>query len=498
MKKVPGRTRVRIVLTAGLVLLATACVPTFAKGSALVAKSGGGATVRLIWNQAFDADPGDSIAYYSLEVNGTVVDTLAAPKTNCTMAGLASGTHYDFSVTAYSNHGTGTEWSGTLGGASADLGRLSTSFTTPSGSITAGTIACNNGDTDTDGDRLPDWAETNTHVYVNAGNTGTDPLVADTDGDGINDGDETLGTLGGLDLPGLGFKPLKKDLAFEFDWFDDHDDPGTCAAHSHRPTPGAISRLSAAFATGPIANPDGTTGVHVIADYGQGGAFTGGNLVADADGVIAGGVDGSDMMNYKAANFAANRNGYFHYVLLPHRYDTNSASSGQAELGGDDLVVSLYCFHSDGNVANTIMHEVGHNLGLLHGGNALTNYKPNYNSVMNYEYQFPGVDTDCVPGGDGVLDYSTGTRAPLNESALNEAAGICNGVAVDWNQNGLIDSSPVSADINPLPAGDGALGTLTDFNDWAHLFFRGLSDADGASPTQQVVSEQPVPLSAQH
>ena len=53
-------------------------------------------------------------------------------------------------------------------------------------------------------------------MYVNAGNTGTDPLVADTDGDGINDGDETLGTLGGLDLPGLGFKPLKTDKAVPY------------------------------------------------------------------------------------------------------------------------------------------------------------------------------------------------------------------------------------------------------------------------------------------
>ncbi len=103
---------------------------------------------------------------------------------------------------------------------------------------------------------------------------------------------------------------------------------------------------------------------------------------------------------------------------------------------------------------------------------------------MNYEYQFPGIDTDCVPGGDGVLSYSVGKRAPLNEAALNESKGICKGVAVDWNQNGVIDSSNVSADINPWPnGGDGATGTLTDFNDWAHLNFHGLSDAD-ATQTQ--------------
>jgi len=51
-----------------------------------------------------------------------------------------------------------------------------------------------------------------------------------------------------------------------------------------------------------------------------------------ADGVIAGGVDGTDFAQYKAANFAANRKGYFHYVLLPHRYGTNSTSSGRLSL----------------------------------------------------------------------------------------------------------------------------------------------------------------------
>ena len=46
------------------------------------------------------------------------------------------------------------------------------------------------------------------------------------------------------------------------------------------------------------------------------------------------------------------------------------------------------------------MHELGHNLGLHHGGSVDTNYKPNYNSIMNYRYQFPGVDNNCTPPGD--------------------------------------------------------------------------------------------------
>jgi hypothetical protein len=44
---------------------------------------------------------------------------------------------------------------------------------------------------DTDGDGLSDAIETNTGTYVNATNTGTNPLVRDTDADGLSDGAET-------------------------------------------------------------------------------------------------------------------------------------------------------------------------------------------------------------------------------------------------------------------------------------------------------------------
>ncbi len=183
--------------------------------------------------------------------------------------------------------------------------------------------------TDTDNDRLDDCFESNTGRFVDVRNTGSNPANADTDGDGIEDGDETLGTLAGLNLPAMGTNPLKKNILLEYDWFNDGLE---CAAHSHRPTAAALAAVTAMFAGAPNGNPDGTTGIHFIHDYGQGGAFTGGNLIADPDGVIAGGVSGTEYLAHKAANFAANRNGYFHYTLLPHRYNTTSGSSGQAEV----------------------------------------------------------------------------------------------------------------------------------------------------------------------
>lgn len=350
---------------------------------------------------------------------------------------------------------------------------------------------------DADSDRLPDCIESGSLVFVSPSNPGTLPNNADTDGDGIRDGDEVLGSAGGYDLPGLGVNPLRRDILIEFDWFDDALE---CGAHSHRPTVGAIQKVITAFATAPTTNPNGTTGVNLIADYGQGGVFTGGNLVGDPDGVLSTGVNGSEFIAHKNANQPAERRPYFHYSLHPHRYNVSSSSSGQAELPGNDLVVSLYCAGSDQNVANTIVHELGHNLLLRHGGFEDTNYKPNYNSVMNYRYQFPGVDNDCTPPGNGVLSYSTGVRIPLNESNLDERDGICglgNGPSIDWNGDGDVIDFAFTWDINRdfASVGDNLYSALSDYNDWGNLYFLGLLSGDGAFViAREIVSCPAVPL----
>jgi hypothetical protein len=358
---------------------------------------------------------------------------------------------------------------------------------------------------DTDGDRLPDCVETNSGEFVSQLNTGTKPNDRDTDDDSIRDGDEVLGTLLGLDLPAMGVSPLRADILIEYDWFDDGLQPERCGPHSHRPTTAALDMVTTAFANGPIINPGGTNGINIIHDYGQGGVFTGGNLIADADGVLAGSVGDAEYLNHKSANFSANRNGYFHYAILAHFFDTDNPSSGVAIHNGDDLVVSVHCPKPDLVLASTIMHELGHNLSLLHGGdNNVVNYKPNYNSIMNYRYQLVGVDNNCTPPGDGVLDYSYGTRPPLFESNLDETQGICGnppGPGWDWNGDGDALDTGLSLDINVDPTGgegDDFIGSLHDYNDWGGLYSGGITDATGALLVRkEIITCMPFPSEGQ-
>ncbi len=62
-------------------------------------------------------------------------------------------------------------------------------------------------------------------------------------------------------------------------------------------------------------------------------------------------------------------------------------------------------------------------------------------SVMNYRYQFNGVDNNCDANSSirrpESLDYSKGRKFNLNENNLDENIGICNGeLAINWISSG--------------------------------------------------------------
>ena len=162
------------------------------------------------------------------------------------------------------------------------------------------------------------------------------------------------------------------------------------------------------------------------------------------------------------------------------------------------------------------MHELGHNLGLSHGGNDHQNYKPNYLSVMNYHFQSGffrefikpsqcgNVAPPCAVQGND-WDYSTFLGNQLNEKKLKESVGVvapgpiaaryvslqvCGSATyyihfnkpVNWNCNGSFDSGAVKADIN----GDGQLTDLGKGQDnWANIIFDG-----GAIPGTSVYTSQ--------
>lgn len=189
----------------------------------------------------------------------------------------------------------------------------------------------------------------------------------------------------------------------------------------------------------------------------------------------------------------------FHYAMFVDYQISGTDSSGWSEVLGNDFLVSLGGFTggtgSLDEQEGAIMHELGHNLGLSHGGAGdLNNCKPNYLSVMNYVYLFQETADSCRP-----LDYSNTALASLNEGALSDSnigsyqypqGSSCQGerkifwsspsgtvlqsttgVTNDWDNNGL-DSNTYSLITNNVMQSCSASPsdvTLNGFNDWAFL-----------------------------
>ncbi|WP_261404571.1 hypothetical protein [Chenggangzhangella methanolivorans] len=199
-------------------------------------------------------------------------------------------------------------------------------------------------------------------------------------------------------------------------------------------------------------------------------------------------------------------------MLNGHAY-SNGGSSGLARgIPASDFIETLGRFSSNPGTfaqrAGTIMHELGHTLGLRHGGVDHENYKPNHLSVMSYLNQFDWVLKDGGP----LLDYDRFSFSDLNEGALNEGAGLdatagdvalsgygvrwvrsgfirqknnAAGSNVDWNINGSIEN-PISADINNT----GTVSTLRGgFVEWSNLIFAAGSVGAGADPRASFLAD---------
>jgi len=270
------------------------------------------------------------------------------------------------------------------------------------------------------------------------------------------------------------------------------------------------------------------------------------------------------------SNFAirqAKANAY-HYSLWVHALGsptidpvTCTSTSGLAEVKGNDMIISLGCGFgdpynnhvgsngTDKEQAGTFMHELGHNLGLDHGGPRQTwnvqtsswdpvnsgyysqNCKPNYPSVMSYSSQLPtylGSLGWSPRYSDQSLKYAT---APLPSGFLEENLiwewegmktnpdGTISSYKIVWGQPGVVpsystgnsyksgatriplnydglapsDEAPQDLDVTQFGiTGCGATPadtTLMGFDDWNNLYFDlrdGAAFVDGAWQTSYV------------
>lgn len=345
----------------------------------------------------------------------------------------------------------------------------------------------------------------------------------DSDEDGLWDDWETVGIDSNgdgvidLNLPALGADPMHKDVFLEIDWMDCSVAGSDCPSgdtHSHEPVQAAIDAVVDAFANAPdIVNPDGQPGVNIHVDLS--------NAIAHRNTLIIPGAcfSGSPAVNFDTiksdpANFGdtSPRRFAYHYQLWTHGQQSSCSWSGCAELPGNDSQISLggwnYICSGGGNAgegcctdfdcqpggtcqpggdldgdgtddtdvgtvqqqAGTMIHELGHNLNLHHGGGNWLNRKPNYLSVMNYSFQLGGIPPSDPDGSgplSGRVDYSGSSLPTLAENNLDEGDGISDGTdttvyycpdgtsasgagsgAIDWDCDGTNNETGVSTDLN--------------------------------------------------
>ncbi len=320
--------------------------------------------------------------------------------------------------------------------------------------------------------------------------------LSDADEDGIPDVVEIGGVrdrngILAADIAALGADPCRKTVAVEIDYMD-----GASDGHSHKPKPAAVAEVVDAFNKAPVqATLPCPFGGYPTRSNGV-------NLLVVVDDPIPETPEmsfGTGFETTKMANFDNALRPYFRYSLWVHNLGGGRGStSGTAELFGNDFIVSLGSWtNQEGTVreqAGTFMHELGHNLGLEHGGRSGVNCKPNYLSVMNYLFQFGIVDADS---GTSTIDYSRVPLPQLFESNLDENLGISDGAFVtawspdggatiragrgdgplDWtgsdaDANGVVDDDTgVSVNINNLgfPGCAGSGNVLVGHDDWASL-----------------------------
>lgn len=337
----------------------------------------------------------------------------------------------------------------------------------------------------------------------------------DADNDGIPDSAEVAGgTFAGLDLYAMGARTGQRDIFLEIDYMTSAN-MSVPPDEGQKPRPEALQKIVSAFAAKGFS-------LHIDA-----GPNVAGFNLGNAKSVLVYNscldmgdpkLGCADVYALKTNSFDLRRSPIFHYAVMGYKAGRSVGAAGEGEINGNDFYVTLGGLNlTMKDVANknflvntqasTIMHELGHNLGLGHGGIDYSktppepdsnNGKPNYLSVMNYMYAQAGLPPSPTGNNAGqrwyiynnfkglglcsvevesntcsdsfILDYSNGSSADLNENSLLESELLGRGSAVagayiDWNLDNLNTQIRISRSIDE----NTSLSLLKDHNDWANL-----------------------------
>lgn len=354
----------------------------------------------------------------------------------------------------------------------------------------------------------------------------------DLDNDGIPDCAEQEGaTFAGLPLYEWGARSGIKDIFIEVDYMQS-DDPGIT------PHQEALQRVVDVFAEQDYAvhfdvgdlyhQEEGTSASHFDLGGGNEVEFYLQTLFTSSEAAPS-------IIDHKTKHSDIRRKPIFHYMLMANtqQADGSPGSSGYAEINGNDLFISIgnWGLNMDTETSrnmtinfqsSTILHELGHNLGLRHGGDEDINNKPNHLSSMNYLYQLDGLPTIGQREGDRyykrffsdnlncnlannelfnsftvspeefLMDYSSGASADIDENLLNEnlGFGFINSSSVDFNCNGSFEVNLANQDVN---MNGSSTDVLKDVDEWALVdlqftrFWSGnVSGADQHSKTDKL------------
>jgi len=390
----------------------------------------------------------------------------------------------------------------------------------------------------------------NSNFDNNAVNTSEDDFAVgqfgsgDLDADGIPDrveltglNDEDGNPVPGWNLPDLGASPCRKDVFVEIDYMSGPAANGG-AGIDRRPEERALNRIVASFADAPIDPvPD--------CPYEDATVDTGINLVYRIDDTnlvpLQATIDPrEDLAGIKAdeTELPGNVAQYIHYNLWADALRGEHADAlglccfGPTRL---DYVVSLGSAPSVEAQSHTFIHELGHGLGLDHGGpdsdvdddvddvQDNINCKPNYLSTMSYT-MFGGMRVDGS-ATDRVFDFSREALPTLRESPVDgeddnlsetELLGVTEhpevqtvwtddsgttrraavDEAIDWNFDGDTDDKDLAIDLNAdsnelgeICESAGADEIMEGADDWDFLNRAGLRSEGKVSSDELTVAE---------